>query len=131
MKKVQKDVKLKKETVAVLDIDQFENIAEAVESLGEAKCVGLINRQYIADLANTERGKHRESAPGKAKRFQTGVNCLATVIFDDGQTGIEKLTAISVRFPTDANARIKALNDLVNSPEVQAAVDEILGVASE
>lgn len=129
MRTIQADVKLKSQVVEVIDVTQFDSTAEAIATLGEEKCFGLINRQYKADRTNAARGKHREATPGKTKRFNTGINCLASVTFDDGETGIEKLAKLSVQYKT-ADERNKALAELINSPEVQAAVDEVLGVAA-
>jgi hypothetical protein len=64
------DVKLKGAVVAVVDVDVYENIEEAMAALGDAKCVDLINRQNKADIANKSRAEHRPSSQGKKKLRQ-------------------------------------------------------------
>ena len=70
MKTVPVEGKLKGEVVSTIDIEQFEDIEEAVQTLGEEEVLGLVNRQYKADKANAERGKFRPSAASKKKLRQ-------------------------------------------------------------
>ena len=88
----------------------------------------LINTQRSTNICNAIRAEHRESTPGKGKRYNTAFNVLPTVMFSDGETGLEKLTAVC-QLP-DEDDRKKAMDDLLLTPEVQKAVDEKLASAA-
>jgi len=115
-------VKLKGAVVEELDVPQYESVAEAQESVEEKLLLALINRQIKTDMANAARGKYREGEPGKKKRYELSYNLLPSVEFDDGVPWSEKLIAC-------AGDKAK-LDELLNSPEVQAAVDAKLGTAA-
>ena len=70
MHTVKKDVKLKQQVVAVVDIDVYENLAEAVKALTEVRVLELVNRQNACDITNAERTKHRPSAASKKLKRQ-------------------------------------------------------------
>ena len=116
---VTKKVKLKGVVVEELEIPQYESVAEAQENVEEKLLLALINRQIATDMANAARGKYREGEPGKKKRYELSFNLLPTVTFEDGSSGIDKLVAC-------AGDKV-ALDALLNTPEVQAAVDAKLG----
>ena len=125
MKNAAKSVKLKGVEVAALDVPQYETVDELIngeQKLDEALILSLINRQIVTDACNTERAKHREGTPGKKKRNELAFNLLPTVEFDDGETWQDKLIACG----GDATK----LDALINSDEVQAAVDAKIGPAA-
>ena len=122
MKSISKEVKLKKQVVGTIDIPQYDNIDEArAEINDDALMLALINRTIITDATNAERAKHRETTPGKKKRYELGFNLLPTVQFDDGETGMDKLVACA--------GDMAKLTELLASPEVEAAVTAKLGPA--
>lgn len=51
------DVEVKREgtVVATIAVSQYETIAEAIESLGEDKCLNDLNRQLKTDASNRAR----------------------------------------------------------------------------
>lgn len=128
MKHESKEVKLKKQVVAVIDVPVYETVDEIAEALKAEEIIALINRQIATDMTNAERGKHRESAPGKKKRYETAFNLFPSVTFNDGETGLQKLTAIAS--DPDEGSRKSKLDALLASPEVEAAVTAKLGPAT-
>ena len=87
----------------------------------------LINSQRSTNICNAMRTENRERMPGKGKRYNTAFDVLPEVTFDDGKTGLEKLTEC-VSLPEDE--RKEAMDALLMSPEVQKAVDEKLASAA-
>lgn len=119
MRTIDKEVKLKGEVVDVVTIDQLEN-EEDIAGYDLVKLLGLINRQLVTDTCNQARAAHRETAPGKGKRYNMAFNLLPTITFADGETGIDKLNAcVTLEDPTKRKA---ALDALLLSDEVQAKV---------
>lgn len=119
MKEEMKKVKYKGEEVAEIAIPVYESLEDALAYKEEADLVSLINRQNAADLMNAERGKHREAPAGKAKMYAMAYNKLPEIVFADGQSGRDKLIA-TLTLPEAQ--RKKALDELINSPEVQEAI---------
>ena len=118
---VSKKVKMKdKGVVAEIDIIQYESVQEAVEDKDEKYILGLINAQTVTNAMNAERASHRESAPGKKKRHDLAFNLLPKLTIN-GKSGLDLLIEVA----GDA----AALEKLLLSPEVQAAVDEHIGAA--
>lgn len=127
MKTKSKDVKLKGEVVEVIDVPVYENVEEIADAMKADVIVDLINRQLLTDLANQARARHRESVPGKGKRYNEAFNVLPDVVFDDGESGTDKLVAATMK---PENERKAALDALLQSAEVQKAVDASLGAAA-
>jgi hypothetical protein len=64
MKKEEKEVKAKGQVVGKVQVDVYENTAEAIKALGEEKILSLINRQNAADKTNEFRAAvTREASP--------------------------------------------------------------------
>jgi len=126
MKTESVEVKLKGKVVDVVDVPIYETVDELAGDIKEEEILQLINRQLRTDLCNKKRGEHRESAPGKTKRYNMAFNVFPSVTFSDGSTGLQKLTEIA-QLPEESK-RKEALDALLASPEVQAVVDERLGV---
>jgi len=122
------EVKLKGKVVDVVDIPIYENVDELAAAMKEEEILALINRQIRTDLCNKKRGEHRESAPGKTKRYNMAFNVLPSVEFNDGKNGLQKLQEVA-SIPEEAK-RKEALDALLASPEVQAVVDQRLGTAA-
>ena len=127
MKNIEKKVKLKGEVVETVDIPVLET-EEDLQAFLDAKGIDvvlkLINAQRSINICNNTRAKYRESVPGKGKRYNTAFNVLPTVVFEDGKTGLEKLQ-ICCQLP-DEDVRKKAMDELLLTPEVQAAVSKKL-----
>jgi len=130
MKTIQKSVKLAKEEVGPIDVpvlETEEDLQAYLDKEGIAKVLAVINAQVSTNLCNACRSEHRESKPGKGKRWNTAFNVLPTVLFEDGETGLQKLTAIC-SLP-DEDSRKAEMDKLFQTPEVQKAVDEKLAAA--
>lgn len=131
MKTIEKDVKLKGEVVEKVDIPVLET-EEDLQAFLDEKGIGvilkLLNAQRSTNICNDTRAKHRESVPGKGKRYNTAFNVLPTVVFEDGETGLEKLQKCC-QLPEE-NDRKKAMDELLLTAEVQAAVDKKLEAAA-
>lgn len=121
MKSNEIEVKTKGVVIATVDVPTYETIDEVLESLEEVKILSLVNRQNKADLTNKARADRREKSAGKGKRYETAINVLATLEFEDGETGLDKMNACM-----QAEVPKEALDELLSSVEVQAAVDEAL-----
>lgn len=52
---VTKDVRAKGEVIGQVEITTFDNIDEAIDGLGEDKCVDLINRQNTIAVMDAKR----------------------------------------------------------------------------
>jgi hypothetical protein len=120
MKEHEVEVKLKKAIVDVVAVPEYETLGEVVEAMEESVILGLINRQNKADITNKARAKHREKTAGKGKRRETALNIVATMLFGDGESGLDKINACFKQ--TDVEPK-DALAALLSSDEVQAAVD--------
>lgn len=125
MKTIEKSVRLAKQEVGPASIPVYET-EEDLNELGLPKILDLVNRQLCTDLCNAVRASHRESVPGKGKRYNMAFNVLPNVTFPDGMTGLEKLNDCASQ-PEDE--RKNAMDALLLSPEVQKAVDEKLSAA--
>lgn len=49
------DVKSQGKVVSKIEVEQFESMQEAIDTLNEKVCLTLVNRQYKSDKVNTER----------------------------------------------------------------------------
>lgn len=130
MKTIEKSVKLKKVEVgpaSVPVLETEEDLQAYLDKAGLPKVLAIINAQVSTNICNAVRAENRESTPGKGKRYNTAFNVLPEVTFEDGQTGIEKLTACASR---PENERKAAMDELLMSAEVQAAVDAKLALAA-
>ena len=130
MKTVERSVKLKKEEVGPAQIpilETEEDLQTFLDEKGIDTILKLINTQRSTNICNAIRAEHRESTPGKGKRYNTAFNVLPEVTFNDGKTGLEKLTEC-VSLPEDE--RKEAMDALLMSSEVQKAVDEKLASAA-
>lgn len=131
MKIIQKSVKLAKEEVGPADVpvlETEEDLQAYLDKAGIAKVLAIINAQVSTNICNALRGEHRESKPGKGKRYNMAFNVLPGVTFPDGETGLEKLTACATL--PDEDGRKKAMDELLLSPEVQKLVDEKLAASA-
>jgi len=124
MKEVDKVVKSKdmKEpvTIQVPVLEDQEDLEAYIEQISLAGVLALINRQVATDLANAERAKHREAAPGKGKMYKLGLQKLIAFVFSDGEAGAVKLQKCA-DLSTEAE-RSKAIDALILSDEIQNAV---------
>lgn len=64
MKQEKIEVKSKGKVIGEVVVPEFENVAEAIKTLTEAKVLALVNRQHKADLTNEFRAsKTRTKSP--------------------------------------------------------------------
>jgi hypothetical protein len=70
MKLVEKEVTSNKEVVGKPQIEQFENLQEAVAFFkeGEKEVLGLVNTQYMTNVMNATREAARPKSSGKFLR---------------------------------------------------------------
>ena len=122
------EVKMKGVVVATVEVPTYDTLDEVVEYLEEAKILSLVNRQNKADITNKARADKREKTAGKGKRYEAAINVLYELVFEDGETGQAKLNAC---IALGAGGAKEAMDKLLNSEEVQAAVDEALAGAAE
>lgn len=54
------------EVVDTVDVEQFDSIAEAIESLGESTVLGLVNRMHKTDASNRARVAAIDSSKANA-----------------------------------------------------------------
>jgi hypothetical protein len=131
MKTIDVEVKMRKDgkntVVDVCPIDVYTTEEELTEKFSLEQILAMCNAQNRANITNKVRSSHREKTAGKGKRREYAFNCLPTVQFNDGKTGLEKLNEICAL--SDEDARSMALTELLETPEVQAAVDEKLAAA--
>lgn len=121
MRTIEKSVKLKKVEVGPANVPVLET-QEDLESLELKEILDLINRQRCTDICNAVRASNREGTAGKGKRYNTAFNVLATITFEDGTTGLQRLQECASL--EDENSRKTSMDDLlINNAEVQAAVD--------
>lgn len=123
MKMISKEVKMKSKVVDTVQVPVIETIEE-LSAMDEKKLIDLVNRQVCTDMCNVARASHREAQPGKTKRYEVGFNVLCQMLFSDGETGIQKIGSIQSQ---DFDVRKKALDALINHPEVQAEVTKRIG----
>lgn len=131
MKTIEKSVKLAKEEVGPAQVPVLEtedDLQAYLDKVGIAKVLGVINAQVSTNICNALRGEHRESKPGKGKRYNTAFNVLPGVVFEDGETGLDKLQKCC-QLP-DEDGRKKAMDELLLTKEVQEAVDKKLEAAA-
>lgn len=137
MKTIEKSVKLSVDGVkkevgpAKIDIlESQEDLESLIDATSLADVLDLINRQRTTDECNKIRGAARPSAAGKNKRYNTAFALLATLTFEDGETGVQKLTACATLENEDER---KAAMDklLLEHPEVVAAVDAKLAESAQ
>ena len=129
MKTVSKDVKHEGVVKATLEIPQYETVEEISEALETATIISYVNRMIVTDTMNKERAKYRAAPASQTKRKQAAFNLLPLTTFEDGETGLEKLTAIVGSDKSEAEKEA-AVNALLESKEVQANVDKKLGTSS-
>lgn len=125
MRTVEKEVKLKKVVVDVVDIEVYETI-EDLDSIEAAALLSLVNRQHTADVCNKARAKHREKTAGKGKRNILALNLLPTIDFGEGETGLDRLNTVIRDAASAGSTPDSAMKELLGSKIVQDAVDEAL-----
>jgi len=59
------EVKAGGKTIATIDVEVFDSIEEAVESLGDADVLSMINRQRQSNLCNRVRARSAADSPAK------------------------------------------------------------------
>ena len=122
------EIKTKGAVVGSVDVSVWETLDEVLENVEPDVILSLVNRQSKTDACNKERASHREKTAGKGKRYEAAINVLYSLEFADGSTGIDRLNECIALGPNGAK---KAMDELLNSTEVQAAVDEVLEAAVE
>ncbi len=127
MKTEDVEVKMKGQVVATVTVPTYETLEEVLDALEEAQVLNLVNRQNKSDITNKARADKREKSVGKGKRYETAINILATLTFENGETGLDRLNACIALGPGAKDA----MDKLLNSDEVQAAVDDALADVEE
>lgn len=104
-----REVKHKSKTVAEIEVPIYESLDEAAEALTPEKALGLLNKQNVIRLQANERQKSAGTRVGKKRLAKAAYNCLTP----------DEVQAVAGDYD--------ALQELLNSPEIQARAKELLG----
>ena len=113
MKEEVRKVVHKGSVVGEVTVPVYESMEELMEKESEERILSMFNKQNCVRIAGNERAKHTEGRTGKKKRAQIAFNLLTS----------EELTAVTRDYD--------ALQELLESDEVQARVDEYLSGTPE
>ena len=78
MKLVKQEVKSASAVVAIVETPEFDNLSEAVQTLGEDECRKLINTQHATNLKNAARAAATQG-PSKAQVQAEAMQRIVTV----------------------------------------------------
>ncbi len=113
MKEVLKKVRHKSQVVAEVNLPVYETVDEIIEYVTAEQIVAVFNNGNHVRIMGNERAKFSGTKTGKKKRNQLAFNCLS----------VDELMGVA------QNA--EAMQELLDSPEIQARVDAQLVEAGE
>ena len=89
--RITKEIKSGGKLLGTLDVEVFDTIDEAEDTLGEDECVKLINRGHAVKLMDNER---RKLSGGGVKEYRDALRTLKEKAKDDPSV-LEKLQAMA------------------------------------